>query len=230
MNVAIFIIATGKYISFLDKLKDGIDKYFLVGHKKTIYVFTDSDTVPQGCERVHQAHEPWPAPTLFRYRYITDFHKANNIKHDYYYYLDADMEVLDVVGDEIFGDVVATIHPGFYRVKKEDMGHVRRFISRCNSPWRLMKNYYAGAVNGGKKYLEIASVISSWVDVDQKYGFTPEWHDEAYLNAYLCRNPPDVILDPSYCFPLGLGAVWGEWGIKDFKPKIGAIYKRNFEK
>lgn len=226
MEIGIFLIATDKYIDFVAPLYEDICKFFLPGHVKFVYVFTDSPSVPNGTIKVKQKHKPWPYPTLYRYHIILNYCATNTIRHDYYYYLDVDMRIVDFVGDEILGGTVATIHPGFYNKPKIEFPHSNVFLSHAYTPYHKVMSYYAGAVNGGSEYLKMASVIKKWVDNDSEYGFVPEWHDESYLNKYLALNPPDIALDPSYCYPdNAMHAI--DWGINKLSPKIICLYKKN---
>lgn len=226
MDVGIFIIATGKYIDFAHNISSDIYKYFLPEVYKRVYLFTDSAVRIDTCITVKTKHKPWPYPTLYRYHIIRDFCKKNGIKHDYYYYLDVDMRIVDVVGKEILGGLIATLHPGFYNKPKSVCPFGNAFLSHSYTPFNIAKNYYAGAVNGGSKYLDMAETICKWIDMDSENGFVPQWHDETYLNKYLAYNPPDVSLDPSYCYPDNI--IHSQyWGIQRMKPKIICLTKED---
>ena len=68
--------------------------------------------------RVHTIdHEPWTMPTLKRYNYFMK-EKDFILEHDYCFYFDVDMDVSQVVGDEILGDLVASNH--FYQSHVSD--------------------------------------------------------------------------------------------------------------
>ena len=152
MTVGIFIIATGKYISFCYNLLDKIQQHFLVGHKKIVYIFTDSEKTPEGSVKVYQEHRPFPYPTLYRYHIILQYCEENNIKHDYMYYLDADMDIVDEIGEEIFGKLTATIHPGFYMKGICHNIFDRKFLAKSYINPNKVKKYYCGGFNGGKDY------------------------------------------------------------------------------
>lgn len=222
--IGIFLIATGKYIKYSYSLCDEIQKFFLPDKKKTVYLFTDSDEVPSCVEKVYQEHKPFPYPTLMRYHIITDFCARNNISHKYYYYLDVDMKIVDTVGDEVLGKLVLTRHPGFYHKRTKHFELETKFLSRAYTPHRTAKFYYCGGFNGGADYLKMANTIRGWVDVDQKYGHVPMWHDECYLNAYANKHEPGVILSPSYCYP-DVNIDIKKYGLQDLKPKILAVTK-----
>ena len=224
MNISIPIIATGDYIKYVPKLIEGINKYFLPGHKKWIYVFTDYKKEVHGAMTVYQEHKPWPYPTLYRYNIFHNYFHSQQLCFDYYFYLDADMMVVDTVGDEILGGIVATIHPGFMNKRPEKFELDTKFLAKSYINPKLVKQYYCGGFNGGSKYLEIAKVITSWVNIDQKHHYTPNWHDESYLNKFLTINVPDIVLSPEYCMPETMRER-RVYGIAHMKPKIIAITK-----
>lgn len=225
MGVGIFLIATSKYIDFVAPLIEDINKFFLVNHQKTIYVFTDYKGVVEGAVVVPTKHKAWPYSTLYRSNIITDYTDANNIKLDYYYYIDVDSRIVDFINEEIFGDFVVVKHCGFFK-KPKDMWTVEsNFLSAAYAPWNKLKYYAAGGFNGGKKYLEVQHEIRKRLERDQKYGFVPCFHDESYLNAVCCTfMEPDVVLNPSYHYPDNAYHA-KQWGLRDIKPKILLLYK-----
>jgi histo-blood group ABO system transferase len=220
--IGIFIIATGPYIKFVNELVNGLNKHFLSGHQKTIYVLTDSKCLPGEVVCYNIVHNPWPAPTLMRYHYILNAVHDLKIKHRYYYYIDADMKCVDVVGDEILGQLVATRHPGFYHKTPDQFSLETKFLSRAYV--KYSKFYYCGGFNGGMNYLKMAEQIKTWVNIDQKHGHTPKYHDEMYLNKYLVDNTPDVILSPSYCMPETTRERI-TYGLMNLSPKIICLTK-----
>ena len=111
MKICILTIATNKYIQFVERLYDNIDENFLNGHQIECLLFTEHDVEISDNVRVSQIeHEDWPIPTLKRYNYFVK-EKDFISQFDYCYYLDVDMGIIDKVGDEVLGDLVATMHP-----------------------------------------------------------------------------------------------------------------------
>jgi histo-blood group ABO system transferase len=202
MKAAMLVIATNKYIRFVAPLWESAKKHFLKGHDVTMFVFTDADSVPDGCVKVPHFHEPWPGPTLHRYH---TFLKARDqlLTQDYLYYSDADMLFVNSVGDEVIGDLVATIHPGFYNKPKTEFSYERRPESMAYIAPGHGSHYFAGGFNGGRAatFLRMAEEIKAWCDQDERKGIVPVWHDESFLQRFLIGNPPTVKLSPSYCFP-----------------------------
>jgi histo-blood group ABO system transferase len=204
-NVGLLVVATNKYISFVDQLVASADKWFLPECNVTYCIFTNNPTKinTSRCVNIlNIEHEPWPAPTLKRYDYFntyTDYLKT----FDYLYYCDADMKFVDIVGIEILHELVATNHPGFFNKNNIEFSYERRQNSKAYIPFGKGNNYYAGGFNGGcaPKFLQMAKTIVDWRKQDDIFNIIPVWHDESYMNKYMYLNEPTKILDPSYCYP-----------------------------
>ncbi len=203
-KIGLLVIATGKYSRFLPDLFMSADRYFMIKHNVTKFVFTDNpDVVSNTTVVIPHIHEPWPNPTLKRYH---AFNKHFSIlkKMDYLFYCDADMLFVDTIGSEILPDtkteMVATEHPGFYG------GRRGTYETNPDSSAYVSDNegsiYFAGGFNGGtsQAFLQMSTVIQQQIDKDMDKGIIAVWHDESHLNRYLIDNPPKV-LTPSYCYP-----------------------------
>ena len=228
MRIALFVIATGSYIEYVCSLLESADKYFLTDHEVDYFVFTDAKKVPCGATRVYTKHKPFPYPTLMRYNIIHD-NRYLYSDYDCYFYCDADMLFVDVVGDEVLGELMGTLHPGFANKRVLDYAYERDETSSAYIKKGDGDIYYCGGFNGGRKYLEMANIIRYMVNVDLYKGHIPEWHDESYLNKYMLFNPPDVVLSPSYCYPEADFHVV-KWGLAGVKPKLIALDKHNIIK
>lgn len=203
MKVCILTIATNKYINFVQSLYDSIAEKFLVDAEINCLLFTDHEVESSDNVRVHHIdHEPWPIPTLKRYNYFVR-EKEFILQHDYCFYIDADMRVKSFVGEEMLGDLVATMHPYQSFNSIQEMTYDRN--PKCLAyvkPGDEGQHYYAGGFNGGKteKFLEMSEVIADRVMKDLDNGIIALWHDESHMNRYLIDNPPTVSLTPSYVF------------------------------
>ena len=203
MKICILTIATNKYIQFVEKLYDNIEEHFLNGHEIEGIIFTEHEVETSDNIKISQIeHEPWPIPTLKRYNYFMK--EAEHIsKYDYCFYFDVDMGIIEKVGDEVLGNLVATMHPYQTFYSKSDRSYDRNPKSLAYvKPGDEGENYYAGGFNGGttKRFLEMAEVISDRVTKDLENGVVALWHDESHMNRYLIDNPPTLSLTPSYCF------------------------------
>ena len=63
--------------------------------------------------------------------------------------MDVDMRIVDKVGDEILGDLVATQHPGMWFKGPDECTYERRPESTAYVPFGDGEKYYAGGFNGG---------------------------------------------------------------------------------
>lgn len=201
MNIGLLIIATNKYIGFLQPLIDSADNFFLKNHVVTYFIFTDQDIIlnsNRNIKIIKIEHKDWPWMTLGRYKIFIN-HVDILSKEDYLYYCDVDMKFVDEVGDEILGDRVATQHPGYYG--RRGTPETNQISTSFVSPNEEMQ-YFAGGFNGGRseEYLKMSKIISTNIDIDYSKGIIAIWHDESHMNRYFIDNPPTVILPPSYCY------------------------------
>jgi histo-blood group ABO system transferase len=226
MKICILTIATNKYLQFVEKLYDDIERNFLNGHEINCLLFTDHEVETSNNVRVHYIdHEPWPMPTLKRYNYFMK-EKDFILEHDYCFYFDADMRIDNPVGEEVLGDLVGTKHPyqSFHSI--DEMSYDRNSESLAYVPFGEGETYYAGGFNGGRtaRFLEMAEVIANNVNKDLEKNIVALWHDESHMNRYMIDNPPTLSLTPSYCYA-------EEFYGSDYpyEPKIIALKKNHNE-
>lgn len=207
MKIGLLIIATNKYTEFLQPLITSADKYFLKNHEVTYFVFTNKDlnlVSEKNVKLINIEHKEWPWMTLGRYKIFSDSNEILS-NMDYLYYCDADMLFAGNVGDEIIGDSVGTIHPGFYsNVYLSNVALEKRKESLAYLPPNTIRFYYAGGFNGGKssEFLKMSKIISDNIETDLKeHNIIAEWHDESHMNKYFFENRPTLELPPSYCYP-----------------------------
>jgi len=208
-NVGLLIVATGKYTEFVKPLIDSANKYFCTNHHVTYFVFTDGQ-IPhaKNIVRIEQKRLGWPYDTMMRFgMYASQKELLNSM--DYLFACDADMLFMDTVGDEILGDLVGTLHPGYVGTKGtyETNSKSKAYIHSSEG-----KYYFAGGFNGGKRehYIEMIETITQNIKTDAGKGIIAVWHDESHLNRYFASHEPSIILSPSYCY-------WEKWikeGIK----------------
>lgn len=228
MKVCILTIATNKYINFVQSLYDSIAEKFLVDAEINCLLFTDHEVESSDNVRVHHIdHEPWPTPTLKRYNYFVK-EKEFILQHDYCFYIDADMRVKSFVGEEMLGDLVATMHPYQSFNSIQEMTYDRNPKCLAYIPMGEGEKYYIGAFNGGKSenFICMSESIADNVLRDEENGVVALWHDESHLNRYLVDNPPTLTLSPEYCFPEEL---IGHSGYPFKDPKIVHVKKVNSE-
>lgn len=199
-KVGLLIIATNKYISFLQQLITSADSNFLLEQDVTYFIFTDKEIDIVSDRKIvfiKVAHREWPWMTLGRYKIFSDNHDELS-KMDYLYYCDVDMRFVGKVGDEIIGDRVATQHPGYY--SRRGTPETNPASLACVYPYEEMQ-YFAGGFNGGKseEFMKMSKILSNNIDIDYSNDIIAIWHDESHMNRYFIDNKPTIILDPSYC-------------------------------
>ncbi len=217
VKVALLVMATGKYDAMGVKMIETAREHFLPQCDRTFFIFTDG-SVPEAADtvRIEQKRLGWPHDTLKRF-HVYYANKDLFKEMDYVYAIDADMEFLSDVGEEILGDLVATRHwgylekPGTYCGNKKSTAYVTR---------KDRKHYCCGAFYGGKvsEVLALLETSIKNVDTDLAKNIIPKWHDESYINRYFIDHTPTVFLTPSYCFPLG-------WDLP-FEPKLVTLVNK----
>lgn len=219
-NVGLLIMATGKYISFVEPLIDSAEQYFCKDHKVTYFVFTDGELKErENLVKVHQSRLGWPFDTMMRFQ---SYYEAKElfVDQDYLFACDADMCFVGEVGDEVLGERVATQHPGF--VGKRGSYECDPASLACVNPSEGSE-YFAGGFYGGSReeMLNITKVNSEHINEDLKRGIIAVWHDESHWNRYCIDHKPTVILSPSYCYP--------ESWLLPYIPKLLALDKNHEE-
>ena len=237
-----FVAINQHYWQYMKPVIDGVKQYFLPGHETEIMVWTDMQTYPEAkdvnygatvfsTDTVH-----WPYPTLLRY----DFFLAQEEylkKFDYIFYLDLDMRVVSIVGDEILGEgLTAAAHPMYYlrqplwfpyEPNEKSLAYIKQ-PGYLEDEKTFRPFYAAGGFQGGKTdhFLAAMHTMKQKIDKDMDNGYIARWNDESHWNRYLFDNPASVYLDPSYVYPDSLISEYYEkvWG-RNFTPRIITLTK-----
>lgn len=202
-KLGIITIATGRYFEeFIPNLKASVDEYFQFhDYIVDFYCFTDSLARVDGVKNIPISHISWPFSTLLRYHWIRK--NLEELKqYDYLIYMDADMRVVSTPPISLFKNpLIAVLHPGYldspgaFEIDRQDS---------CYVPPPLRKNYYQGCFWGGQTagFCALIEGLAKMVDDDMDKGRIPIWHDESYLNKYLCESACEA-LPPTYAWPEG---------------------------
>jgi len=233
MKVAICFIGTSKYLNFLPKYYENIQKYFLPDSKKTFLVFTDGEgDFPEDVKVYPQEHFEWPYITLKRFEIIQKA-KEEIQKNDWFVFIDADALVVDTITEEEFfddtKDYFGVHHPCHFLEMPPHNKFPGAFETNplslsCISENDDMSVYYQGCLWGGKvpEIFEMIEELGDRVNKDLDNNVIAIWHDESHINKFLIENKFRVhTLGPEYAYP----EVFETYCT--FKPKIVHLSKNN---
>ena len=234
MKVAITFIGTNKYLDFLPKYYENVEKYFLPNSEKTIFAFTDGELndTPDNLKVYHQEHLEWPYITLKRFEIINKARKEID-KHDWLVFIDGDaLPVTTITEEEFFTDkplfgvhhpchfvgmAPHTQAPGAYDQNPNSEAYV-------DTSKGLPEVYYQGCFWGGKVPNVCAMIdeLEARVNRDLEKNVVALWHDESQINKYFLERLDMVhTYGPEYAFP----EVFKDYC--QFSPKIVHLAKDN---
>lgn len=228
MRIAILYICTGNYNIFWKSFFTTCEKFFLPGHERHYFVFTDGKIASPGAEdRVHRIEQSWlgwPYDTLMRFHFFSKI-KAQLEAFDYIFFFNANSFFIDDVTEDILPSasegIVVVKHPGHYKQDNKSFPYDRNTKSTAYIPWNEGKDYVCGGINGGhaKDYLKMVDDLCTAIDKDMQRGVIARWHDESHLNRYIVHRNYKI-LSPGYCSP-------EDWYLP-FKEKIIILNKKYF--
>lgn len=245
-KVGIMLIAINHpYWQYMQPVVEGIRSYFLPGHDVEIMCWSDMPNYPEskdtnyGTTMFATDSVGWPYPTLMRYHLMLQQEEYLE-KFDYIFFLDLDMRIVNIVGDEILGEgLTAAEHPMYsirrelippYEPNPESSAYIPRpgAIIQENGKPRFKPYYYAGGFQGGKTadFIKAMKGMKKSIDDDFAKNYIAIWNDESHWNKYLFENPPTVVLSPSYVYPDSMIQEYyiKAWG-RDYPPKIVTLTK-----
>ena len=234
MKVAITFIGTNKYLDFLPKYYENIEKYFLPNSEKTIFAFTDGDLndTPDNLKVYHQEHLEWPYITLKRFEIINKAREEID-KHDWLVFIDADaLPVVEITEEEFFTDkpLFGVHHPCHFLGMEPHTKAPGAYDQNPNSEAYvdtskgLPEVYYQGCFWGGKVPNVCAMIdeLEARVNRDLEKDVVALWHDESQINKYFLERLDMVhTYGPEYAFP----EVFKDYC--QFSPKIVHLAKDN---
>lgn len=234
-SVGLLIIATGKYNYFVQGLISSANNYFLneSGIDVTYYVFTDKDLQIESKRQVvqiHIDHKPFPHASMDRFMHFTN-HAETLASKDYLFYIDVDCQFVDVVSNDILGDLVGVQHCGYVTEKGPYEQNPNSCFYVPSNYDKEYKVYFGGGLSGGltPNYLRLSKWCKEMIEKDLANNVMPVWHDETALNRYFLDHEPTVILSPSYHYPQSnLEHYTKKWPHK-YHPKIILLEKKHSE-
>jgi hypothetical protein len=112
----------------------------------------------------------------------------NFTSFDYLYWLDSDMKMADFICEDIFGDLVGTQHPFYYKSSdsypyESNNAKSKAFLVQHH---RYENPYFVGSFYGGTgdEMHKLLTTCNESIQYDFKElnGFIAVWHDESHLN------------------------------------------------
>lgn len=221
-----FICINEQYWKFAKDIIEGARKFFMPNHDVEIMLWTDMPKeVEFGATKFKVDPISWPAPTLNRFDYLLAQEEYLK-KFDYIYYLDVDSRFMNIVGDELLGDLVAAQHPMYAlrQIFKAPFESRKESAAYVDFP----QFYFAGGIQGGKTpiFIEAMKEMKKTIDEDKAKNITALWNDESHWNKYLRSHPPTIVLSPAYVHPDSIIEEYYKkvWGCR-YSPKILTITK-----
>ncbi|XP_030051262.1 histo-blood group ABO system transferase 1 [Microcaecilia unicolor] len=217
-TVGLTVSVIGTYVKLLKKFLESAERYFIKDGKVNYYVFTDRpDDVKALDLKINRTMKVIPVPryasweetVLGRMEVFTNLTKLllwNKV--DYLVSMDADIVLLNHIGVEILGELVAAIHPGFYRSSRQYFSYERRpasqaFIPKNEGDFYYQSNFFVGTV---PRIYHMAKACHKGIMVDKANGIQAWFHEESHFNKYLVYNKPTKLLSPEYIWSNSLGS------------------------
>ncbi|XP_069056564.1 histo-blood group ABO system transferase-like isoform X4 [Pleurodeles waltl] len=197
------------YWKLLKAFLETSDKFFMMGHKVIYYVYTDQPDKVE-CTTIHNDRECKVYKTSSYDSKARVFMKRMEILHldikskkiDVQYLVCADVDIVfhDQVGVEILSDLVATLHPGYYKTDRSYFTYERRTSSQAYIPsnegdFYYQANFFAGKV---QEIYQMTKSCDEAIKIDDSNGIIAVYHDESHFNKYLLHHKPTKILSPEY--------------------------------
>lgn len=233
LNIAILYICTGKYTIFWKDFYKSCEKYFLKNHKKSYFVFTDSEHIDydnkKEVKKIYQKKLGWPYDTLMRFDMFLS-QKDELKKYDYLFFCNANILFEKEIKEDVLpdkyahGGIMVTQHPGFYNKTNLEFTYDRNpASSACISQGEGLV-YVMGGFNGGlsEEYLKLCEDLNKNIHDDLENNTIALWHDESHINRYII-NRKYRILPCKYGYPEG-------WDIAEYKDDIKILIRNKADK
>ncbi|XP_040061070.2 globoside alpha-1,3-N-acetylgalactosaminyltransferase 1-like [Gasterosteus aculeatus] len=211
IRTGLLALVVGTYARFVQRFITSAETHFLPGQMVTYYILTDNPRtldppIVVGPDRqlkvVPVAELPgWERLARRRMALLADaIRNPIGSEVEYIFCADIDQEFVAPVGDEILGDLVATLHPDFYGMPRNAFPYE---IKQVSSAWVEEDEgdyYYTSGFYGGlvSEMYSLARACSLLILRDQAEGVMARGLEESYLNRYLIGKRPTCVLSPEY--------------------------------
>ncbi|KAK2862421.1 hypothetical protein Q5P01_001954 [Channa striata] len=211
IRAGLLVLVVGTYGKFVRRFLSSAENYFLPGQMVTYYILTDNPRsldppIELGLERqlkvVPIAELPrWDRLAYRRMALIADAIR-DPIKGEveYIFAADVDQEFVAPVGEEILGDLVATLHPELYGRPRNAFPYETEEVSSACVEQDEGDYYYTSELYGGlvSEMYKLAHACSLLILQDSARKVVARSLEESYLNRYLIDHRPTCVLSPEY--------------------------------
>lgn len=207
MKVAILNISIGNYRMFWPDFYISCMENFLPDTEKFFFVFTDdTKNLPynnqENVKLYNQENMGWPFNTMKRFHLFTGI-MNDLVGFDYVFFINGNALFTKQLNSTFLNSakqVITVQHPGFYNRTVEQFPYERRPESNACIPYGTGRFYVQGAIVGGtgRGFLEMCSKLDALTEEDLSKDIVAVWHDESFLNKYVCDNPKIQILGRQY--------------------------------
>ncbi|XP_078496196.1 histo-blood group ABO system transferase-like isoform X2 [Lissotriton helveticus] len=208
-TIGLTVFALGSYWKLLKRFLESADKFFMVGHKVIYYVYTDlpekvectTTQTDRKCKVYKMSTIDSKIRVFMKRMEILQLHiKSKVIDVQYLVCADVDMVFHDDVGVEILGDLVATLHPGYYKDGRDGLTFERRkssqaYIPKNEGDFYYQANFFAGTA---QEIYRLTKTCDRAIKADNRKGIIAVFHDESHFNKYLLHHKPTKLLSPEY--------------------------------
>lgn len=210
LTIGVTAFAIGKYTMYVGRFVESAEKLFMKGYRVNYYIFTNN---PQAIPKVQlqpgrslrivpiKKYSHWQEISMRRMEAINrHIAEVSHREVNYLFCLDIDMVFHNPWGVETLGEMVAAIHPGYYKVPRSQFPYERRSSSAAFIPDNQGDFYYAGAVFGGlvKQVYEFTRACHMTILADKANGIMAAWQEESHLNRHFFSHKPSKLLSPEY--------------------------------
>ncbi len=200
IRTGLLAVVVGTYAQFVRRFLSSAEIHFLPGHMVTYYILTDNPRsldppIELGPERQLKVVPIAELPGWDRLA-----RRPISSEVEYIFCADIDQEFVAPVGEEILGDLVATLHPELYGMPRNAFPYEVEEVSSACVEEDEGDYYYTSELYGGlvSEMSRLARACSLLILQDQATGVMARGLEESYLNRYLVDHRPTCVLSPEY--------------------------------
>ncbi|XP_075995049.1 globoside alpha-1,3-N-acetylgalactosaminyltransferase 1-like isoform X2 [Genypterus blacodes] len=211
IRTGLLVLVVGTYAQHVRRFLWSAEANFLPGRTVTYYVLTDNPRsldppVQLGPGRALQvvpiAELPgWERLAQRRMTLLAEaIRDPIRTEVDYVFCADVDQEFVAPVGEEILGELVATLHPELYGMPRNTFPYENDESSSACVDEDEGDYYYTSELYGGSvaEMHSLTRACSILILQDHANGVSARGLEESYLNRYLVNHRPTCVLSPEY--------------------------------